>query len=50
MEENIKNCLYILLGETQTSGATPIQDKEIDRARLWHLRLGHIGEKSLKEL
>lgn len=38
------------MGESQTSATTLVQNKEIDKAKLWHLRLGHIEDKDLNEL
>ena len=43
------NGLYVLNGQTTVGEASVIENSE-DKARLWHLRLGHMSERGLKEL
>ena len=45
MKGNKKNGVFILDGETEVA-----TNAVIDRTKLLHLRLGHIGEMGLKEL
>ena len=46
--------LYFLQGSTIDGGASTICQKldedNIDETRLWHMRLGHAGEKALQSL
>lgn len=50
MIRKIKNGLYTLMDETRIGVAKRVQNNKIDRERLWHIRLRHIGDKGLKEL
>lgn len=45
-----KNGVFVLDGETVTGEVGISINANIDSAKLWHLRLWHIGEKGLKEL
>ena len=44
------NNLYYLKGSTVTGQVTTSTDTDDDSIRLWHMRLGHTGEKSLQAL
>lgn len=46
----IKNGLYLLVGRTVMGEVSFIQDQNLDKVKMWHLRLGHIGQKGLDEL
>lgn len=46
----IKNGLYTLVGKSVIGKTSPIQDQNLYKVKLWHLRLGHIGQKGLDEL
>ena len=41
-----QNNLYYLKSSTVTGKVTTSTDSDDDSTRLWHMRLGHIGEKS----
>lgn len=43
------NGLYVLGGQTTIKEAS-VTEKNEERSKIWHLRLGHISEKGLKEL
>ena len=47
-----KNNLYLYQGSTTvgTAAAVSEADKVVEMSRLWHMRLGHAGEKSLQTL
>ena len=45
-----RNNLYYLKGSTVTGQVTTSTDSDDDSTRLWHMRLGHTGEKSLQTL
>lgn len=45
-----KNVVFVLDGETVTGEVGISTNANIDSAKLWDLRLWHIGEKGLKEL
>ena len=47
-----KNKLYVYQGSTLGSTIVAISeaDKEAKMSKLWHMRLGHVGEKSLQTL
>jgi len=45
-----RNNFYYLKGSTITGQVTTFTDSDDDCTRLWHLRLGHTGEKSLQAL
>ena len=40
--------LYYLKGSIVTGQVTSLIDSDEDSTRLWHMRLGHTGEKSLQ--
>jgi len=42
--------LYYLKGSTVTVQVATSTDSDNDSTRLWHIRLGHTGEKSLQAL
>lgn len=46
----IKNELCTLVGKIMIGEASPLQDQDLDKVKLWNLRLGHIGQKGLYEL
>jgi len=43
-----RNNLYYLKGSTVTGQVATSTDSDDDSTRLWHMRLGHAGEKSLQ--
>ena len=45
-----RNNLYYLNGSTVTRQVAAFTDSDEDSTRLWHMRLGHTGEKSLQAL
>ena len=45
-----RNNLYYLKGSTVTGQMVTSTDTDDDLTRLWHMRLGHTGEKSLQAL
>ena len=47
-----RNNLYLYQGSTSvgTAAAVSEADKVAEMSRLWHMRLGHAGEKSLQTL
>ncbi|KAE8720956.1 hypothetical protein F3Y22_tig00017808pilonHSYRG00163 [Hibiscus syriacus] len=48
-----RNNVYYSLGSTivgTAAVATSIDEHELEATKLWHMRLGHVGEKSLKLL
>ena len=47
--ERRKN-LYFLQGNSVVGGAATVVDKGADTSKLWHMRLGHAGEKALQGL
>ncbi|KAH9686822.1 hypothetical protein KPL70_014523 [Citrus sinensis] len=49
MKGTKQNGSYVLNGHT-TVGEASVTEKSEDKARLWHLRLGHMSERELKEL
>ena len=40
--------LYYLMGRTVTCALAAAVDSDEDATRLWHMRLGHKGEKSMQ--
>ena len=50
MNGRMRNCLYVLEGNTVCSETSLITTSSRDKSRLWHLRMGHVGEKGLQEL
>lgn len=51
MKGIIKNGLYNLIGKSVIGEASSsVQDQKLDKIKLWRLRLGHIGQKGLKEI
>jgi len=40
--------IYELQGETMTDFAVKTSDASVQESELWHMRLGHINERSLK--
>ncbi|KAH9658076.1 Integrase catalytic domain-containing protein [Citrus sinensis] len=49
MKGTKQNGLYVLNGHT-TVGEASVTERSEDKARLWHLRLGHMSERGPKEL
>ena len=45
-----RNNLYYLIGSTVTGHVATSIDSDNDSTRLWHMRLGHTGKKSLQAL
>ena len=45
-----RNNLYYLKGSTVTGQVATSTDTDDDSTRLWHMRLGHTGEKFLQAL
>ena len=47
-----RNNLYLYQGSTSVGTATAVSEEEkvAEMSRLWHMRLGHAGEKSLQTL
>ena len=52
MEGIKRNNLYLYQGSTSVGTTTAVSevDKVAEMSRLWHMRLGHAGEKSLQKL
>ena len=50
MKSSRKNRVFILDGDVVNGEAGVSSADTIDKIKIWHLRLGHIGEKGLKEL
>ena len=42
--------LYLLKGTTVVGESASVTSVDSDSSRLWHLRMGHIGERSMDEL
>lgn len=49
MKGSRRNGLYIFDGENVIGTTDSMNEKE-DKARLWHLRFGHLSERGLTEL
>lgn len=49
MKGNLNNGLYVLQG-TVVTGDVEISNQNLDKIMLWHLKLGYINEKCLREL
>ena len=49
MKGNKNNGMYVMNGQTVIGEASITENGE-DKSKLWHLKLGHISEKGLKEL
>lgn len=47
MKGEIKNSLYKLIGKPVIGEASPVENQQLDKVTLCHLRLGHIGQKCL---
>ena len=45
-----KGNIYKLLGNTIVGGAVAVTEFEQDDTLLWHMRLGHISERGMREL
>jgi hypothetical protein len=45
-----RNGIFFLDGSTATAHASVVCEKQLDKAKLWHQRLGHVSEKGLIEL
>lgn len=46
-----KQNLYVLQGKTVVGGTSAISEsRKYDKTKLWHMRLGHAGEKALQGL
>ncbi|KAH9728046.1 hypothetical protein KPL70_008880 [Citrus sinensis] len=50
MKGTRKNGVYVLDGASVTGVSNAIESTNIDKIALWHLRLGHMSIKGLKEL
>lgn len=50
MKGTRKNKVYVLDGEALIGVSNVIESIEKDITKLWHLRLGHMSVKGLKEL
>ncbi|KAL5554210.1 hypothetical protein UlMin_041611 [Ulmus minor] len=50
MKGQKRNGLYSLVGSTITGTSAVGSQPEQDKTRLWHMRLGHVSERGLKEL
>ncbi|BBN69538.1 hypothetical protein Prudu_1005S000200 [Prunus dulcis] len=50
MKGTRRNNLYFLQGSTVIGGAAVTEAADADSTRLWHMRLGHAGEKALQGL
>ena len=45
-----KNGLYVLIGSSVPTNAVMTAESDIDKTKLWHLRLAHMSMKGLQEL
>ena len=54
MKAHLCGHLYLLQGSTVTGEATVVSENmgtyDSDTTRLWHMRLGHVGERALQKL
>ncbi|KAH9648835.1 hypothetical protein KPL70_025759 [Citrus sinensis] len=49
MKGSLSNGLYVLQG-TAITGAVGVSNQSLDKTMMWHLRLGHMSERGLREL
>ncbi|KAH9779667.1 hypothetical protein KPL71_007786 [Citrus sinensis] len=49
MKGSLSNGLYVLQG-TAVTWAIGVSNQSLDKTMMWHLRLGHMSEKGLREL
>uniref|UniRef100_A0A2N9EMG6 CCHC-type domain-containing protein n=1 Tax=Fagus sylvatica TaxID=28930 RepID=A0A2N9EMG6_FAGSY len=50
MGQKISSNVYKLLGNTILGGVAAVAESEDDDTLLWHMRLGHISERGMREL
>ena len=50
MKGKLKNGFHTLIGTSITGLVATALNKENERAKLWHLRLGHVSERGLNKL
>lgn len=50
MKGMMQNGIYSLLGSTVIGGISNVTSADMDKAKLWHMRLGHVSERGLQEL
>lgn len=50
MKGEINNDMYTLIGKIVIGEASHIENQQLEKVKLWHLRLCHIGQKGLIEL
>jgi hypothetical protein len=48
--QKISGNIYKLLGSTILGGVAAVSESEEDDTLLWHMRLGHMSERSMREL
>ena len=49
MKGSLSNGLYVLQG-TAVTRAVGVSNQSLDKTMMWHLRLGHMSERGLREL